>query len=430
MALVGGSNEQKIWNYFKAKGFNDYATAGLMGNLSCESGLKSNNLQDTGNRSLGMTDDEYVNAVDNGTYSKDQFMNDAQGFGLAQWTYWTRKRALYEFAKSKNKSIGDLEMQLDFLNKELSESYKTVYNTLKTATSVLEASNVVLLKYESPADQSASVQRVRASYGQGFYDKYSNCSKGGEVTMGVKTYQENIRVQLSKNFNSYEFRCGLGRGCPCTTILIDDKLVEYLQKIRDHFGKPVTISSAYRCPSYNSSVSKATSSYHIKGMAADFYIEGVAPIEIAKYAESIGILGIGLYSDFVHIDTRTVKFFWYGHEQSPRSTFGGKPVTTNSSVVQTSKPESSSSAVGDYVVGKTYKTQVVLAVRSRAGTNYARKTYSQLTLNARKNATSAGYLKAGVPVTCMEVKKVGSDIWIRIPSGWCAAYYNGKYYIK
>ena len=74
MALVGGSNEQKIWNYFKAKGFNDYATAGLMGNLSCESGLKSNNLQDTGNRSLGMTDDEYVNAVDNGTYSKNQFM--------------------------------------------------------------------------------------------------------------------------------------------------------------------------------------------------------------------------------------------------------------------------------------------------------------------------------------------------------------------
>ena len=59
--------------------------------------------------------------------------------------------------------------------------------------------------------------------------------------MAVKTYNEADKVQLSKNFNSYEFRCGLGSPCACTTVLIDDKLVEYLQKIRDHFGKSVTI---------------------------------------------------------------------------------------------------------------------------------------------------------------------------------------------
>lgn len=423
------TNEKKIWDFFKSKGLNDYGCAGLLGNLMCESGLKPNNLQDTYNKSLGMTDSEYTIAVDNGTYTKEQFIKDCAGWGLAQWTYHTRKKALYDYAKSKNKSIADLEMQLEFLYKELNESYPSVLSVLKNATSVLEASNAVLLKFERPADQSVAVQNKRASYGQNYYNKHAK--KGSNVDMGVETYQENRRVQLSKNFNSYEFRCGIGRSCSCSTILIDDKLVEYLQKIRDHFGKPVNITSAYRCASYNKSIGGATGSYHAKGMAADITVDGVAPREVAKYAESIGVLGIGLYETskdgyFVHIDTRTTKSFWYGQAQAYRSTFGGATPSTSTS----SSSSGSTSSTSIYVVGKVYKTQVGLAVRSGAGTNYARKTYSQLTLNARKNATSAGYLKQGVSVTCMEIKKINDDIWMRIPSGWCAAYYKGKYYIK
>lgn len=327
MALIGSTDEQKIWNYFKSKGLNDYGCAGLLGNLQVESGLKSNNLQNTYERSLGYTDDNYVAAVDNGTYTN--FIYDSAGFGLAQWTYWSRKKSLYEYAKSKNASIGSLEMQLDFLYKELSENYSSVLATLKTAKSIQEASNAVLLKFECPADQSVSMQNKRASYGQNYYNKYSaNVGKEGESVMGVKTYQENSKVQLSKNFNSYEFRCGLGSPCACSTILIDDKLIEYLQQIRDHFGKSITITSAYRCPSYNKSIGSGTGSYHSKGGAADIVVDDTAPREVAKYAESIGIKGIGLYETgtdgyFVHIDTRTTKAFWYGQAQSPRTTFGG-----------------------------------------------------------------------------------------------------------
>ncbi len=337
MALVGNSNEEKIWNYLKSKGLNEYGCAGLMGNLNAESALNSNNLQQTYETKLGYSDDQYVKAVDNGTYVN--FVYDSAGFGLAQWTWWSRKKALYDYIKSKNKSIGDLEAQLEFLYKELSESYKSVLTTLKTAKSVQEASNAVLLKFERPYDQSVSVQNKRASYSQKYYDKYANGgSKEGESVMGVKTYQENSKTQLSKNFNSYEFRCGLGSACSCSTILIDDKLVDYLQKIRDHFGKSITITSAYRCPSYNKRIGGATGSYHSKGMAADIVVSGVTPREVAKYAESIGTLGIGLYetaSDghFVHIDTRTTKSFWYGQAQSPRTTFGGSGTNTSSSSV-------------------------------------------------------------------------------------------------
>ena len=353
MALIGSTDEQKIWNYFKSKGLNDYGCAGLLGNLQAESGLKSNNLQNTYERSLGYTDDKYVAAVDNGTYTN--FIYDSAGFGLAQWTYWSRKKSLYEYTKSKNASIGSLEMQLDFLYKELSENYSSVLATLKTAKSIQEASNAVLLKFECPADQSVSMQNKRASYGQKYYDKYANSSnKGGESVMGVKTYQENSKTQLSKNFNSYEFRCGLGSPCACSTILIDDKLVEHLQKIRDHFGKSITITSAYRCPSYNKRIGGATGSYHSKGMAADIVVNGVTPREVAKYAESIGILGIGLYetaSDghFVHIDTRTYKSFWYGQACAPRATFGGNSNNTitsgNSTNVKTFSMGSNGSAV-------------------------------------------------------------------------------------
>lgn len=167
------STEKKIWDYLKSKGFNDYSVSGIMGNLFAESGLMPNNLQDTGNRKLGMTDDEYVSAIDNGSYTKEQFIYDSQGAFLCQWTYWTRKKALYEYAKSKNVSIGNLEMQLDFMLKELNESYKSVLNTLKVATSVKQASDVFMVKYESPADQSESAKNKRASYGQKYYDKYA-----------------------------------------------------------------------------------------------------------------------------------------------------------------------------------------------------------------------------------------------------------------
>lgn len=87
-----------------------------------------------------------------------------------------------------------------------------------------------------------------------------------------------------------------------------------------------------------------------------------------------------------------------------------------------------------YTVGKTYKTQVILKVRTGAGTNYAVKTYDQLTPNAKANAYSSGVnkgcLKKGTQVTCLETKNLGNDIWIRIPSGWIAAYYNNETYVK
>ena len=131
MALKGASDSEKIWNRLDDEGFNDYGKGGLMGNLDAESGLKPKNLQNSYEKKLGYTDDSYTAAVDNGSYG--DFVKDSAGYGLAQWTYWSRKQNILTFARAAGKSIGDLEMQLDFLCKELKESYPTVYNKLKTA---------------------------------------------------------------------------------------------------------------------------------------------------------------------------------------------------------------------------------------------------------------------------------------------------------
>ena len=338
--------EKQIWDFLIAEGFNDFGVAGLMGNLLAESGLRPNNMEDQYQSKLGYNDDSYTRAVDNGTYTN--FVKDAVGYGLAQWTYWTRKQNLLNFARQNNKSIGDLNMQLCFLVKELKEMYtNSVYNVLRKATSVLEASNAVLLNFERPANMSASVQATRARYGQTYYDRYaSGASSNKSEVKGMIEFKKGDSAQISKNFQFKEFDCH-GKGC-CSTTIIDEKLVEYVQRIREHFGKPVTITSPYRCEVHNRRVGGATKSYHMQGKAADIVVQGVASREVAKYAESIGILGIGLYETsadgyFTHIDTRTTKSFWYGQNEQPRTTFGGTPTTTPAAPsTSTTKPNTQS----------------------------------------------------------------------------------------
>lgn len=189
------NTEEKIWSFLKAQGLTDAGAAGLMGNLYAESGLRPNNLQNSYEGKLGMTDAEYTERVDSGSYTN--FVRDSAGYGLCQWTYWSRKEALLAYAKKAGKSIGDLEMQLGFLMKELSEGYKAVLATLKTAASVRAASDAVLLQFERPADQSEAAKVKRAGYGQKYFDKYAQ--KGCVNTMGFSNSPLATVTMISPN---------------------------------------------------------------------------------------------------------------------------------------------------------------------------------------------------------------------------------------
>ena len=163
--------EERIWRFLKGKLLSDCGAAGLMGNLYAESGLNPVNLQNTHERKLGLSDKEYTQQVDFGLYA--DFVHDGAGYGLAQWTFWSRKQNLLAFAKSREKSIGDLETQLEFLWKELTESYASLAQMLLSASSVRAASDAVLLQFERPADQSETAKARRAAYGQKYYDQFA-----------------------------------------------------------------------------------------------------------------------------------------------------------------------------------------------------------------------------------------------------------------
>lgn len=116
--------------------------------------------------------------------------------------------------------------------------------------------------------------------------------------------------KLSANFKVREFACKDGSD----PIFIDSDLVNVLQKIRNHFGKSVTITSAYRTPTKNKACGGTTYSQHLYGKAADIKVNGIAPKTVAAYAEKLlpKSGGIGIYKTFTHIDVRATKSRWDG----------------------------------------------------------------------------------------------------------------------
>lgn len=226
MKATGSATERTIWNYFIVKGMSPAGVAGLMGNLYAESGLNPQNLQNTYEKRLGLTDAEYTAAVDSGSYSN--FVRDSAGYGLAQWTYWSRKEAMLNYAKKTGESIGDLMMQLDFMYEEL-KGYAAVFQVLRTARTVKEASDIVLTKYERPADMSNTVKTKRASFGQAYYDYYTSKEANTMSNSPLVTYTKISPHSNPRNadIDTITIHCFVGQvtaeqGCNIERFAVDD----------------------------------------------------------------------------------------------------------------------------------------------------------------------------------------------------------------
>ena len=219
-------NAKVIWEYLINKGLPPYGAAALMGNLYAESGLRPNNLQDAYERKLGMTDEQYTDAVDYAQYR--DFVTDEAGYGLAQWTYSSRKAGLLNYALTKLTSIGDLEMQLDYLWNELL-AYHAVLDALRNATSIRDASDVVLTQYERPKDQSEEMRKKRASFGQKYYDQFAKGEKEMEKVFNSTDYaawlKEQARLRRPYWYGTYWL--------PCTESLLQKKRGQYPKHYTD-----------------------------------------------------------------------------------------------------------------------------------------------------------------------------------------------------
>lgn len=171
-----------IYDILMASGMTRAGALGTIGNLMAESSpqLKPDIVQ------RGMTklsDEQYTAAVDNGFLD---FALDHIGYGLAQFTYSKRKENLLAFAKACGTSVGDGEMQVRFIVKEMKEDFPAVWNTLCTSNDIDQCSDLVCTEYERPAVNNLMTRR--------------NYAHETEKKIPVNSYQENLKDPVAKTF--------------------------------------------------------------------------------------------------------------------------------------------------------------------------------------------------------------------------------------
>lgn len=186
VTLSGSETKEQIWNFLIDSGFTEQGAAALMGNLEAESGCKPVRVQ--GDYNYGNADEysqNYTNQVDNGEVTRDQFVHNGPGgggYGLAQWTDPSRKEKLYDYAKSKGASIGDLKTQLEYLVQELSTNsyYSSIWTMVTTSNDMNGICDLILKRFENPADIEGNIP-IRRNNAASIYATYS----------GTKTAESN-----------------------------------------------------------------------------------------------------------------------------------------------------------------------------------------------------------------------------------------------
>ena len=149
---------KEIYDILRAGGLSHAGALGMIGNMMAEAGpsLPSNIAQ------RGMTklsDAQYTAAADNGLID---FVHDAVGYGLCQWTYHSRKQGLLNYARQQGVSVGDGVMQVNYALKELREEYGGIYGVLCNSTSIDDCADVVCTQFERPAVNNLAERRQYA----------------------------------------------------------------------------------------------------------------------------------------------------------------------------------------------------------------------------------------------------------------------------
>jgi uncharacterized protein YcbK (DUF882 family) len=109
-------------------------------------------------------------------------------------------------------------------------------------------------------------------------------------------------------FKPDEFACK----CGCGMCEVNDDLVTILHSIREHFDRPVIVTSGNRCKAHNRAVGGSKGSYHVKAMAADIVVQDVPADVVQELCEDMDVPGLGRYKDFTHVDVRDGRSRWYG----------------------------------------------------------------------------------------------------------------------
>ena len=200
--------EKQIWDFLQKRTNNEFGTAAIMGNLMAESSLNPRAVS-------GNKDPDYVSKADSGLID---FANDGHAFGLVQWAFFTRKEGLLNYAKKSKASVGDLNIQLEYLVDEMMNRYKTAWSSVILANNIRAASDAVMLRYEKPANTSEKAKQLRADFAQKFFTLYAN-TEPVDSRDTIKTKQ----VVVTAN----KVNVRLGNGTDCFRLFLVNKGTTY-----------------------------------------------------------------------------------------------------------------------------------------------------------------------------------------------------------
>lgn len=192
--MLGSYNEKLVkpfTEYFLSKGVTINGICSMLANLYAESALYPTNLQNSYNKKWNITDEEYTRQIDE---HKRNF-EDGAGYGLCQWTYYSRKRNLLKLATDRDVSVGSAHIQFEYLYWELTNKYRSVWNVITNpASTISDCTRRFMLDFERPANQSEANQQKRVEYATDFYNKYF--AKAPEVKYSRDVYMNKMRSFL------------------------------------------------------------------------------------------------------------------------------------------------------------------------------------------------------------------------------------------
>lgn len=195
------SYTQTIYNVLRKRGLTEAAALGMLGNWWCESNCEPFRMQGDFS-SLKTASKAYVQNVKSGSITRDQFAHDSKGFGLAQWTYFSRKYDLYDYWKSSGKTLDDCTMQTEFAVYELETSFRALLDFLKSTNDVFTATSRICREYERPA-----VNNIDARYQAANRIKYEIDLSGKEDPSPQPTPQPAPKVDHSLQLRTIDRNC-------------------------------------------------------------------------------------------------------------------------------------------------------------------------------------------------------------------------------
>ena len=170
-------------------GFTVEAACALNANIQGESAFRCDNAEDRINRVI--SDEEYIRRADAGlvTYNGKNFIYDEVGFGYIQWTFWSRKKGLYEYCKGRGTSVADHESQKEYVFIEMKRDFPKIWDLCRTSHDLEQIMHQMIWIWENPADKNGAMN-VRMSYARAWLAKFNNWTKPVEDLAAEKPVED------------------------------------------------------------------------------------------------------------------------------------------------------------------------------------------------------------------------------------------------